>query len=532
MMHSHKFFFLILTILTINFFIGAGIASAQYPGFDAPSSRSSGGAALGLVPVESSIDGGAIPVGSSAQVVVLFRNEGAQEVETGLINLYPSSNISAEITLNQCATALTSGAECAIAISVKALQAGSWRLEMLMRHSGRTRLVTATVSGTVEAGADSLSRLSSDIETIPETVNFGSLSSSQTMIESVILRNITSNPIAISDIRMNAADSAGYSLETDCEGLKAGQACIATIVWAPRRKGPATGVLVIKHDGPSAMANVMVEGEYDPGTVEEAEGFPEAVPGKGLLVSSQTEFDFGDDIASASTMTVSLVNIGDVALTLEEIKISGSDNGLNLSNSGCAQGMVLEPIEACPLTVTWSPTRLGGIVDDIQIAHDGARGVLILPVRGEATSTVSQDQKAIVLNKSTGRNMLAQTVISGGGDISASPGTTPARGNTSKRSGSSGVSASVMNASSTLDGLKITSFSANRAIVNGPGGSRLVFDGEPIMLGGVMWDVDIQQNGIEFMSDENRILLLFDRSLSSVSRTSANTSASSTSDGS
>ena len=91
-----------------------------------------------------------------------------------------------------------------------------------------------------------------------------------------------------------------------------------------------------------------------------------------------------------------------------------------------------------------------------------------------------------------------------------------------------------MNAASALDGLVITSFSATRAIVNGPGGSRLVFDGEPIMLGGVMWDVNIQKNGIEFTNEESRVLLLFDRSLSSVSRTgqsSGSTSSGSSSSG-
>ena len=107
---------------------------------DVPGTRTSGNAAAGLVAVQPNVDGGSIPVGATAQVVVLFRNEGTQPVETGKINLYPSSNVSAYVSLNQCATeALPAGAECAIALSVKGLQAGPWRLEMLMLHSGRTR---------------------------------------------------------------------------------------------------------------------------------------------------------------------------------------------------------------------------------------------------------------------------------------------------------------------------------------------------------------------------------------------------------
>lgn len=489
---------------------------------------------MGLIPVESSINGGSVPIGSTAQIVVLFRNEGAQDVETGLINLYPSSNITAEISLNQCATGLSSGAECAVAISVKGLQSGAWRLEMLMRHSGRTRLVTATVTGNVEAGSDSSDRLASDIEMIPSEIDFGSLGSSQTMIESVILRNITSMVINIEDVVMNAAESSGYTVETDCNELKAGQACIATIVWAPKRTGPATGVLIVNHDGPTAVSSVMVEGEYSPDDVEEAEAFPEAVPGRGLLVSSQTEFDFGDDISAASTMTVSLVNTGDQPLSLKEIKISGGDNGLRLASTGCTEGLTLQPIEACPLTLTWSPTRLGSIVDDVQVVHDGARGVLILSVRGEAVSTVSQDQKAIVISSSSSN---ATKTVSSSSESSASsaesekPKTTSGSASKlkSKANSGSGESNNVTNSASVLDGLKITSFSASRAIVNGPGGSRLVFDEEPIMFGGVTWDVEIQRNGIEFSNEENRILLLFDRSLSSASRISDSSSSSSSS---
>ena len=418
-MRSHKLNLVIFFVFAVVVFLGgAKDVCAQYMGFDSPTTRLSGGGAMGLVPVESSVDGGSIPVGASAQVVVLFRNEGAQEVETGLINLYPSSNIAAEISLNQCATALPSGAECAVAIMIKGLQSGAWRLEMLMRHSGRTRLVTTTLSGSVETNADDKNRVASDIESIPDDVDFGSLSSSQTLTESVMLRNTTSNPINISEVTMNAAGSTGFNVETDCSELKAGQACIVTIAWSPQRTGPATGVLIVRHDGPTALTSIMVEGEYEPDSIDEAEEFPEAIPGRGLLIFSQKEFDFGDNISSASTMTVSLVNTGDTELSLEDIKISGGDNGLTLAGTGCSEGLTLQPIEACPLTLTWSPTRVGSIVDDVQIVHDGARGILVLPVRGESTSTVSQDQKAIVISGSSQK--VQKTVVTTSNNDSAS----------------------------------------------------------------------------------------------------------------
>ncbi len=522
-LHYISSLYLFFTVIAALISGSSVSAYAQYPGFDAPGTRVSGGGTAGLVPVESNIDGGSVPVGATSQVVVLFRNEGAQPVQTGKINLYPSSNLSASVSLNQCSVeALPSGAECAVAISIKGLQAGAWRLEMLMLHSGRSRLVTATLSGNIDSSGDSSAQLSSDIETIPNELDFGSLSSGKTLVEPVILRNITSSTIQISDIFINSSDSSGYMVESDCTELAAGQACIATVSWSPQQKGPATGVLVVKHDGPAALASVPLTGDYSPDAINEAEIFPEAVPGKGLLVSSQTEVDFGAEISSTSTITVSLVNTGDSPLTIKDIKISGSDNGLSVNSGGCASDIVLEPIEACPLTLTWSPTRIGALLDDVQILHDGARGILVLPIRGDADTVVSQDQKAIVLTNSNTR-VIENDLIGGDDGRNKRNGDaySEKKSNKVKQQNSRQTNQKTMvNAASALDGLTITSFATTRAIINGPAGSRLIFDDEQIMLGGVVWDVSIQQNGIEFASGDDRVLLLFDRSLSSFNRIS------------
>ncbi len=530
-MRSHCFNIVALFIAFFTLACVAGGAHAQYPGFGDPGARQVGGGADGLIPVDANVDGGTIPMGATAQVVVRFRNDGSQPVQTGLIRLYPSSTVSAETALNQCqGEALPAGAECAIAMSVKGLQSGPWRVEMLMTHSGRTRLVAATLSGVVEVGGDGSDKVASDIEALPEEIDFGSLKASQTLVEPVILRNITSTAIDITKIYIDTSEQAGYTLKTECATLQAGQACMAIVSWSPKLKGRSSGVIVIEHTGPTGLTSVPLKGEYDPDDVDEAEIFPRAVPGKGLLVSSQTELDFGEDVETASTITVSLVNAGDADLMLSDIKIPGSDNGVSFKNDGCAAGTVLEPIEACPLTITWSPTRVGSIIDDVQVTHNGARGVLVLPVRGMAVSTVSQDQKAIVLSGAGAGTGSGVTSSSGGrsssdgGDDGIASNQKNARSENEKRvlqSSSTGLT----NPASSLDGYKITSFSSNRAIINGPGGSRIVFDDEEIVIGGVPWFVLIQRNGIEFLHQGQRVLLLFDKSLSSINRVSASSSS-------
>lgn len=527
----YRFF---IYLILFGFFAFSGdVSHAQYAGFDDPGSRQASGGTGGLAPVEPDVDGGTVPIGATAQVVILFRNDGSQPVETGLIRLYPSSTVSAAVALNQCEEEpLPSGAECAIALSVKGLQAGSWRVEMLMSHSGRSRLVTATLSGSVESTGEASDTLTSDVEAIPESIDFESLEHSQTLIKPVILRNITSNPIDITDLYIDASSQAGYSLKTECESLQAGEACIAIVSWSPQLSGRSSGVLVVKHTGPTGLTSVALEGEYSPDDVSEADIFPQAVPGRGLLVASETELDFGSEVDTASTITVSLVNAGDVPVTLDDIKISGSDNGVSYKEDGCQPGQVLEPIDACPLTVSWSPTRVGSVFDDVQILHDGARGVLILPIRGEAVGTVSQDQKAILI--SGGGNTFRATAPSDSPDLDRSIEDQQDRAAEQNRARARQTSFTpvVQNATGVLDGYKITSFGDSRAIINGPGGSRLVFDSEEIVIGGVPWFPLVERDGIEFIFQDQRVLLLFDRSLSSINRVSATSESSTSSVGS
>lgn len=451
----------------------------------------------GLSPVETEVKAGEITIGSASQVVVKFRNASSKDVKVGQINLYPSSTVSADISLNECSSAQTlpSGAECAVVVAVKGLKVGNWRVEMLIRHDGRSRIVTASMTGTVETGESDTDTLLSDVEAIPNELDFGTLDSSRPLVKSVIFRNVTSEPVKIKKVSIEASAQSGYSLSTDCDELAIGQACISTITWSPISKGQSDGVLVVEHDGPTRVASVNLKGSYDPKNVEKATIFPEAVPGEGLLISSQEEMDFGD-ITNEASMTLSLVNVGDNALQINDISLASSDTGLAVKHSGCTTGTVLEPVEACPLTIAWSPVRSGELIEDIRIRHDGARGVLVIPVRGNAKSAVNRDTKAVV--------------VSQGGAPEVKP----------------------MDKRQALEGFVITSHSPKKAIINGPGGSRVVSDRQNIVLGGVEWTVDIVENGIEFLSGNDRVRLLFDRSLSSEGRTtSSSTSSSSSSSG-
>lgn len=482
-------------------FSGSSPALAQ-SAFDDPGARTNNASGGDLVAVQSAVDAGAVALGSSSQIVILLRNDDTKPLTIGDISLYPSSNVSADVSENQCAAEpLAPQAVCALALSVKGLQSGRFRIEMLVRHNGRARLLTTSVSGTVDSAGNDAGARNNDLEFSPDKVDFGSLKASRTQVSSVMLRNITSQPIEIKDIAIQSGSHAGYAIEDECTTLPSGGACVVTVKWTPQQIGPATGAILVTHTGPTGMTTVPLEGEYNPSNSSTASVFADAVPGKGLLVSSLSEIDFGSNIEKASAITVSLVNAGDAPLTLSAMTLSNAENGLVIERTGCTPGRVLNPIEACPMTLKWTPVRQGAVLDDVTISHTGVRGVLVLPVRGSASQAVSKDSQAISLGDMA--SAMPRLSLSDLDEDSAQAG--------AQRD----LSAyKVDDVRGVLDGYSITSLATSRAIVTGPGGSRVVSDGENAVIGGVPWVVAVRQGAVQFIHGEQSIVLLFDRSLS------------------
>ncbi len=232
-------------------------------------------------------------------------------------------------------------------------------------------------------------------------------------------------------------------------------------------------------------------------------------------------------------------------LTLTGIRMTNSENGVHAEASGCKMGDILTPLEACPLTLTWDPVREGNIVDDVQISHTGARGILVMPLRGNAAKAINKDTKAIMLGgDDQGPEAIirkiqplsledvedeGETVIEDGDSstVKKQGGKKPKNDNKKETAADGSTTGDRVETSAErslpkvdvrgiLEGYTITSYSAKRAIVSGPGGSRVVYDGEQAVIGGVLWTIVMRPSAVEFQNGNQKVLLLFDRSLSSV----------------
>ena len=168
----------------------------------------------------------------------------------------------------------------------------------------------------------------------------------------------------------------------------------------------------------------------------------------------------------------------------------------------------------------------------MQVSHTGARGILVMPIRGAAIRAINKDAKAITLGGDYGADAIIRKIqplsmdeiledededsaATGGDAKSTSTKSKP------KKAASSEVEtvereAPQIDVRGVLDGYVITSYSAKRAIVAGPGGSRVVFDGEQAVIGGILWEISLRPSAIEFRNGTQKVLLLFDKSLSSV----------------
>lgn len=464
-------------------------AAAQFNAFKDPVQGSATGAASGpdlKAVATAAIAGGKVTVGATAYVVAVFKNPGTSPVNVTGINLYPSSTVSAKVSLNKCAEApLPPEAECAVTVAVTGLQLGSWRVELLLDHDGRTRLATAAMIGDVEGGGDDEDeKVKSEIEASPDVLDFGTSEGGVSMVRSIVLRNRTSEAVTLKSISLDAPPQTGLTQKSQCpEVLQPGETCNVLVTWLPVTKGLTQGVLLVTHSARSGTSQAEIKGAYEPASISNAEIYPTSVAEQGIMISDKDKIDFGSAVNGASAITVSLVNAGSADLTIKNVMLSGSDSGVSIMRSGCRTGSILKPMDACPLTVNWVPSRQGPVIDDLQVHHTGARGVLILPVRGTATAAVSRESLAV-------RQTSTDTVSESGGGMVESISITPV-----------------------LDGYVVTSHSPTRAIINGPVGSIVVRDGEDVVISRVKWTVTIVPTGVILTSAEDEIFLIFDKSL-------------------
>ena len=404
---------------------------------------------------------------------------------------------------SQCPDTLRSGETCNIIVTWQPTSKGLAQGLLVVQHSGKSGMSRTEVKGIYQPPAESSSKdVDGRVQAMPESLDFGNSLGGISAVRSIILTNNSETPVDIKGTILDVPEQSGFSYKSECpQTLQPGGACNIFVNWLPTSKGVAQGVLVVQHTGKSGMTQIDIKGSLQPEAGKTAAIYPEVVPDRGLLVSDKEKIEFGDNIKQESAITMTLVNSGSSALTLKGIKLSGVENDLDLSDTGCVPETVLKPGEACPLTISWFPSHAGTILDSLQITHTGARGVLVIPVSGSADKSMGNDSAG-----------------NGGTSADKNNAITGEAGTGSSASGSSAPiikSIASKSMSQIFSGYTVSSHSTSRAVVNGPDGGLVVRDGEDIFIEGIKCTVAIVPTGVILSTKDDKAILHFDGSLNS-----------------
>ena len=444
------------------------------------------------------MDFGTSPGGIAVKRSVLLSNNTTGSIEVNNIDMKmpEQSGFSYE---SQCPNALQSGETCNIIVTWLPTSKGLAQGVLMVQHSGKTGMAQTEIKGVLQPPEEAAKDKGGKVDLSPISMDFGTSPGGIAIKQSILLNNHSLKDINIQNIDMKMPEQSGFSYESQCsETLLSEKSCNIVITWLPTSKGLAQGVLVVKHSGKDGITKAEIKGVLQPNIVKNATLYPEAAPDKGLLISDKEFIDFGSNIKEESAITVTLVNSGSSDLILENIKLSLKSDDLSISETGCEKGRILKPVEACPLTISWLPSHGGAILNSLQIVHTGTRGVLVMPIRGTADSSVGSQ-----VTDDGNNTWLNDDIIDTDND------------NTSK--------ANRAKIRKKLGSYIVTSHSPTRAVINGAGGALIVRDGEEVIISGIRVTVTVVSTGVILSSDTDEVMLIFNRSFRQLNQTASDT---------
>ncbi len=455
---------------------------------------------------------------------VVITNNSKSGIELWDVNISASEKAGFAYE-SQCFNYLASKESCVVMVSWSPEVRGLAQGALTTHHSGSTGVVSIEIKGQYEPVDSDLEE--GNITLFPEELDFGTSAGGVTMVRPITITNKTADAIDIKDIYITASDKVGFSYKSKCpEKLEVGGSCVVMVNWKPSVKGAAQGVLAVHHSGKSKVTTAEIKALLEPQTAENASIYPDTSINKGLLVADRSEIDFGSGIIEESSVVVSLVNSGVSSLSIRKISLAGFGDGIYLSEIGCKVDTELAPGAACPLILNWIPDRIGGIIDSLQIVHDGARGVLVIPVKGTATKVAFGAKSILLKARAAGKKIseyYEEYVHETLGDDSDS-----FLDDVRNEDGSLNID-KLKKEIAKLEGtkeekrdeedkllanFKITSHSSSRAVLRGSKHSIIVRDGGETVLNGEKWRVAIIPTGVVLINKKKEeVELIFDNTL-------------------
>jgi photosystem II stability/assembly factor-like uncharacterized protein len=207
------------------------------------------------------------------------------------------------------------------------------------------------------------SAVEAELSLSPANLDFGQVRLSGFRDTTVVLSNAGNTALALrsASFDSSAFEVVGFSPRQ----LAAGQRLALRVRFRPSRIGSAQGRLSVISDAPRRP-----RGEV-------------AVSGVGsapVLAASPAVLDFGaGQLQRSKTLTLDLSNTGNTGLSIQRLGLRGESFQVAASLP-----LSLEPGEVRRLRVSFLPLRGGEHLDTLEIAGDGATGLLRVPLKGHS----------------------------------------------------------------------------------------------------------------------------------------------------
>ncbi len=200
------------------------------------------------------------------------------------------------------------------------------------------------------------------ISLTPSSLQFATQTAGTTsQAQNVLLRNLGSLPLSISDVTANG----DFSETNNCgTSVPVAGSCNFAIVFAPTAGGSRTGSVVISDDGVGSPHTIALTGI----------GF-----GVGITIAPQSlTFNTASIGSSSAPQTVTLTNSGTDPLSITGIQISGSF----VETNSCPA--TLATAQTCGINVAFKPTSFGSSTGSITISDnaDGGSQTVLLSGNG------------------------------------------------------------------------------------------------------------------------------------------------------
>jgi hypothetical protein len=216
-----------------------------------------------------------------------------------------------------------------------------------------------------------------DVEIVPASVDFGDQDLGQrSPAVTITVDNETSESLGIASIAIEGEDAQDFQLtdDTSCSpNSQLGEAasCTIGVRFRPRAREEREATVVVRIAGRDAPLRVELRGTG---------------VGEPILVLDTARLDLGRvQVGRSRTRQVTLTNVGNAPLAIEDILIDGPDaSAFSLGRAtDCSADERLRAGDSCTIAVTFRPAEGGGHTAELAVLHDAAGSPTGVELRGE-----------------------------------------------------------------------------------------------------------------------------------------------------